>query len=76
MSHQSQTIEKNVRFSTKRAVFLIVQLSRLVFLGPLGVQRRYVPHFKGLISGNLELTAQGCNSTLTFRHPLLKKAIL
>ena len=46
------------------------------FLEPLGVQRCYVPHLKGLISGNLELTAQGRDSTFTFRHAYLKQAIL
>ena len=43
---------------------------------PLGVQRRYVPHFKGLISGKVELDAQGRDSNFTFHHALLKKAIL
>ena len=69
-------IEKNVRFSTKMDVFLIVQIWRLVFLKPLGVQRRYVPYFKGIISGKVELEAQGRESTFTFCHALLKKAIL
>ena len=32
----------------KRTFFSIVQLSRLVFLDPVGVQRHTVPHFKGL----------------------------
>ena len=32
------------------------------------VQTRNVPHFKVLISGNLELTDQGRDSTSTFRH--------
>ena len=48
----------------------------MVLLEPLGVQRRYVPHFKGLISGNLDFEAQGRDSTFTFLHALLKKAIL
>ena len=43
---------------------------------PLGVQRRYAPHFKGLISGKLEPTAHGRDSTFTLHHTLLKKAIL
>ena len=43
---------------------------------PLGVQRRYVPHFKDLISGNLDFEAQGRDSTFTFLHALLKKTIL
>ena len=33
-------------------------------------------HFKGLISGNLEPTGQGRDSTFTFCHTLVKKAIL
>ena len=61
---------------TKTDVFSIVQIWRLVFLEPLGVQRRYVPHFKGLISGKVELEAQGRDSTFTICHTLLKKAIL
>ena len=36
------------------------------FLEPLGVQRRYVPHFKNLISGKKELEAQGRDSTFTY----------
>ena len=54
----------------KRTFFSIVQLWQLIFLEPLRVQRRYVPHFKGLISGNLEPTAQRCDSSFTFRHAL------
>ena len=46
------------------------------FLEPPGVQRLYVSHFKGLISGNWDFEAQGCDSTFTFLHVLLKKAIL
>ena len=42
----------------------------------LGVQRRYVPHFKGLISAKVELEAQGRESTFTFCHALWNKAIL
>ena len=48
----------------------------MVFLEPLGVQRRYVPHFKGLISAKVDLEAQGRDSTFTFCHAQLKKAIL
>ena len=55
---------------------MFVQLRRLVFLEPLGVQRRYVPHLKGLISGKVDLEAQGRDSTFTFCHALWKKAIL
>ena len=36
----------------------------------LGVQRRYVPHFKGLISGKVELEAQGRDSSFTYCHAL------
>ena len=60
----------------KRAVFSIVQIWRLVFLEPLGVQRRHVPHFKGLIYAKAELEAQGTDTTFTICHTLLKKAIL
>ena len=47
-----------------------------MFLEALGVQRCYVPHLKGLISGNLDFEAQGRDSTFTFLHAHLKKAIL
>ena len=43
---------------------------------PKGVQRRYVPHLKGLISGKVELEAQGRDSTFIICYALLKKAIL
>ena len=42
----------------------------------VGVQRRYIPHFKGLISGNLDFEAQGRDSNFTILHTHLKKAIL
>ena len=42
----------------------------------MGVQRRYVPHLKGLIYGKVEPEAQGRDSTFTFRHAQWKKAIL
>ena len=42
----------------------------------MGVQRHKVPHFKGLISANLNPRAQGHDSNFTFCHALLKKAIL
>ena len=51
-SRQSWTIEEIVRFSTKTDFFSIVQLWRLVYLEPGGVQRHTVPHFKGLINAN------------------------
>ena len=31
-----------------------------------------VPHFKGLIELYMDLQSQGCDSTSTFRHTLLK----
>ena len=40
------------------------------------VQRRHVPHFKGLIYAKVDLEAQGRDSTFTFCHAHLKKAIL
>ena len=60
----------------RRIYFLFFQLWRLVFLEPPRVRERNVPHLKGLISDKLEPTAQGRNSTFTFLHALLKKAIL
>ena len=42
----------------------------------MGVQRRHVPHFKGLIYAKVDLEAQGRDSTFTFCHALLKTAIL
>ena len=43
---------------------------------PLGVNERYVPHFKGLIYAKVELEAQGRGSTFTSCHAQLKRAIL
>ena len=44
---------KNIRFSMEIGDFLIFfQHLRPVFLEPLGLQRRYVSHFKGIISVN------------------------
>ena len=43
---------------------------------PLGVQKRYIPHLKGLISGKVEPKDQGRGSTITLCHAHLKKAIL
>ena len=42
----------------------------------MGVQRRHVPHFKGLIYAKVDLEAQGRDSTFTICHALVKKAIL
>ena len=42
----------------------------------MGVQRRYVPHLKGLIYGKVEPKDQGRGSTITLCHAHLKKAIL
>ena len=69
-------IEKNVRFSTKRMFFSIVQIWQLVFWEPLGVNRRNVPHFKDLIYAKEELEGQGRDSTFTLCHALWKQAIL
>ena len=74
-SSQIWKIEKNVNFTNKTDVFLIVQLWQLAILEPIGVQRRNVPDFKGLIKFYLDFEAQGCGSTFTFCHAHLKKAI-
>ena len=63
---------KKVRLSKEIEDFFVFQIWRPIFLEPLGVQRHTVPHFKGLIELNLDLQAQGRNSTFTFRHALLK----
>ena len=42
----------------------------------MGVQKRNVPHFKGLICAKVDLEAQGRESTFTFCYAQLKKAIL
>ena len=52
---------------------LIVQILRLVFLEPLGVQSCYVLHLKGLISAKVDLEAQGRDSIFTFCQAYLKK---
>ncbi len=44
--------QKNLQLSYLNGRFFVFQLGQLVFLEPLGVQRRYVPHFKVLISAN------------------------
>ena len=49
---------------------------RLVLLEPSGVRERNVPHLKGLINANLNPRAEWHDSTFTFCHALLKKAIL
>ena len=48
----------------------------VVFLEPVGDQRRTVPHFKSLMNliGNCQ--AQGSGGTFFLRYALLKKAIL
>ena len=48
----------------------------MVFLEPLGVNRRYVPHLKGLISGKVEPKDQGRGSTITLCHGQNKNVIL
>ena len=42
----------------------------------VGVQRRNVPHFKGLIDAKVDLEAQGRDTTFTLCHAQLKKAVL
>ena len=42
----------------------------------MGVQRRCVPHLKGLISGKVEPKDQGRGGTINLCHAHLKKAIL
>ena len=60
----------------KRTFFSIFQLWRMVFLEPLGVQRRHVLHIEGLIYAKVDIEAQGLDSTFTICHALVKKAIL
>ena len=60
----------------KRMFFSIIQIWRLVFSKPVGVQRHYVPHLNGLIMLYLNFEAQERDSTFTFHRVLLKKAIL
>ena len=42
----------------------------------MGVQRRNVPHFKGLINAKVDLGAQGRDTTFTLCHAQLRKPIL
>ena len=49
-------------------ILSVVQIKQLLFLEPLGVQRRYVPHLKGLIGVKVDLEAQGRDSTFIFCH--------
>ncbi len=42
----------------------------------MGIQRRNIPHFKGLIMLYLDSKVQGRDSTFTIHHAHLKKAIL
>ena len=65
-----ETTEKSPFKYGNQRFFSFFQYGRLVFLESLGVQRRYVPHFKGLISGDLEPTAQGRGRTVTLRYAL------
>ena len=48
----------------------------MVFLESQGVQRPYVPHFKGLIYAKVDLEAQGHGSTFTVCHAQERGAIL
>ena len=58
-SRQSWKNEKTSVLLVKQTFSLIFQLWRLTILKPFGVQRRNVPHFKGLIILNLDFEAQG-----------------
>ena len=62
-------ITKKVRLSKEIEGFLIFSTLTAHILEPLGVQRRYVPHFKVLISGNLDFESLGRDSTLTSSTP-------
>ena len=42
----------------------------------MGVQRRNVPHFKGLINAKVDLGAQGRDTTFILCHAQLRKPIL
>ena len=44
-----ERLKKTIVLLLKRTFFSNVQLWRLVFLDPVGVQRHTVPHFKGLL---------------------------
>ena len=48
----------------------------MVLLEPLGVQRRHVRHFKGLIYAKVGLEVQGLDSSFTISYALVEKAIL
>ena len=48
----------------------------MVFLEPLGVNRRYIYYFKGLISVKVDLEPQGHDTTFTLCHAQLHKPIL
>ena len=64
---------KNLRFPCLNRLFLFFHIWRLIFLEPQRLQRCYVPHLKGLISGNLEPRAQGCDSILPSAIPFWKR---
>ena len=57
----------------RRVIFLHLTLAILELVG---VQRRNVPHFKGLIMFNLDFEAQVYGSTFTLCYGHLKKVIL
>ena len=75
-SRQSWTFEKNLHFSTKTNVFSNVQLWRLLFLNPVGVQRRAVSHFKGLFKTFKMRYSTFLYSYWIGLHVHFKKAIL
>ena len=61
-----ERLKKMSVFILKRMFFSILQFWQL------WVPRRYVPHFKGLISAKVELEAQGHDSTFTICLAFLK----
>ena len=72
-SHQSEG--RNTTFIIGHALFkkAILHLKRA---NGRFILQGTVPHFKGLISADLNSRAQGRDSIFNLRHALLKKAIL
>ena len=65
--------------NTSRQIFIFFSSNfdgLYIFLEPLEVREPNLPHFKVLINSDLNPRVQGRDSTFTFCHTLLKKAIL
>ena len=75
-SHQSWTFEKTFVLVLKRRFFSNVQLWRLIFLNPVGVQKRTVSHFKGLFKTFKMRYSTFLYSYWIGLHVHFKKAIL